>query len=304
MLDPCPAEPDCTFTGMRAGHLSPGSDGLVALPQFPFPVAASRRERGAAERIAQRARNAYEFLGDALGVTPQLTLRVLGRADWHEHADAPIYGVTHVTQGGHLVVGAEPADAWRSVSRHLSRHLTSRALARLIDVHGADAAVPGGPSLDRLAETLIAHELAHVMAEQAGVAFPRAWLREAFANYALVAVLGETDPAGLLLVGSLAEAAATLDDGMPTLAQFEARFGRMDVVQSVLAELAITRGAYAAYASAGTAPLARLFAVFRGGSPRRGVECALAGMLASRVHPAIAAIPALFSPSPRMGIAA
>jgi hypothetical protein len=304
MLDPCPAEPSCALTGMLAGTLSPGSDDLVALPQFPFPVAASWRARAAAERIAQRARNAHELLRDALGVTAQLSLRVLGREDWHEHADTPLYGVTHVAQSGHLIVGAEPADAWRLVSRHLSRHLSSRALAPLVDVHGPDASVPGGPSLGRLAETLIAHELAHVIAEQAGVAFPRAWLREAFANYALVAVLGETDPAGLRLVGSLAEAAATLDDGMPTLAQFEARFGRMDVVPSVLAELAITRGAYAAYASAGTAPLARLFAVFRGGSRWRGAECALAGMLASRVHPAIAAIPALFSPSPRMGIAA
>ena len=304
MLDPCPAEPDRAFTGMLAGHLTPGSDGLVALPQFPFPVAASWRERAAAERIAQRARNAYELLSNALGVTPQLSLRVLGREDWHDHADTPVYGVTHLAHSGHLVVGAEPADAWRLVSRHLSRHLSSHALARLVDVHGADATVSGGPSLGRLSETLIAHELAHIIAEQAGVAFPRAWLREAFANYALVAVLGETDPAGLRLVGALAEAAATLDDEMPTLAQFEARFGRMDVVMSVLAELAITRGAYAAYASAGIAPLARLFAVFRGGSPRRGVECALAGMLASRVHPAIAAIPALFTPSPRMGLAA
>ena len=276
---------------------------LVPLPWFPFPVLASDGERSAGERIAQRAEAACELLAKTLGMRPELSLIVLGREDWPHYAAVPDYGVTHVGQAGELVVGAEPADAWHAVSDFFAARLSPRACARLTDIHGIDPANGRGPALAALAETLIAHEIAHLVAAQAGVEFPRRWIEEAFANYTLVAVLGETDPAGLRLVGSLAEAAATLDDALPTLAAFEAEFGRMDVVASVLAELAITRGVYVAYAWAQTAPLARFMAAFRDVRVDRDADYELGRMLATRVHPAIAAIPARFAPV-RAGLAA
>jgi len=276
---------------------------LAPLSWFPFPVLASVDARAAAERIAQRAEAACELLAKALGVRPELSLVVLGRDDWARPAAVADYGVTHVGHAGELVVGAEPAEAWHKVSEFFAQRLAPPACARLTDIHGVDPVNGRGPALDTLAEALIAHEIAHVVAAQAGVEFPRRWIDEAFANYALVAVLGETDPAGLRLVGSLAEAAAKLDDALPTLAAFEAEFGRMDVVASVLAELAITRGVYVAYAWGQTAPLARLFATFRGARVERDADYELGRMLATRVHPAIAAIPARFAPAPA-GLAA
>jgi hypothetical protein len=276
---------------------------LVPLPWFPFPVLASDGERAAGERIARRAEAACALLADALGVRPELSLVVLGRDDWAHYAAVPEYGVTHVGHAGELVVGAEPADAWHAVSDFFATRLSPRALARLTAIHGVDAVNGRGPALAALAEALIAHEIAHLVAAQAGARFPRRWIEEAFANYALVAVLGETDPAGLRLVGSLAEAAATLDDALPTLAAFESEFGRMDVVRCVLAELAITRGVYVAYAWGQTTPLARFLAAFRGGRVDRDADYELGRMLASRVHPALAAIPARFLPAPA-GLAA
>ena len=94
----------------------------------------------------------------------------------------------------------------------------------------------------------------------------------------MVAVLGETDPAGLRRLGSLADAAATLSGHTPSLDAFEAGFGGMDVVPSVLAQLALTRGVYQAYAAVHTKGLRE--------------------MLALRMHAAIVAIPELFPAAP------
>lgn len=298
-----PKTPYRTFAGARPGLPAAASDRLVTLPGFPFPVAASRNERAAARRIARRARSARDLLHSVLGVAPHLALRVLDRADWHRYADVSTYSVTHVADSGELVVGADAADAWHGISDAFARRLPAADLSRLVAVHGVDAVNRRGPALGALAETLIVHEVAHVLAAQEALSFPTRWLEEAFANYALVAVLGESDPGGLRLVGSLAEAAATLRGSLPRLSEFEREFGQMDVVQSVLAELEITRGVYAAYASQRTAPLVRLFAAFRAGSRPRDADYELGRMLATRVHPAIAAIPARFG-SERIGLGA
>ena len=279
-------------------------DRLAALPWFPFPVVVSARGRAAGERIAQRALAAYEFVEDTLRVVPQFSLAILDREDWAAHADVPAYGVMHVRGDGDLVVGVEPADAWHSVSDFFARRLPAHALARVVGIHGVDAQNGRGPALDVVAETLIAHEIAHLAAAQAGVAFPCRWLEETFANYALVAVLGESDPQGLHCIGSLADAAILLDDAMPTLAQFEAGFGRMEVATSVLAELAITRGVYDAYATSDTGPFARLFSAFSDARARPDADYELGRMLASRVHPAIAAIPERFAPARGASLAA
>lgn len=276
---------------------------LVGLPVFPFPVAVSAAERSAGERIARRAAAAQRVLKRILGVETRLSLVVLSRGDWSSHAEVAAYGVTHRAHDGRLIVGAEPADAWHAVSDYFGSRLPARIRADLATVHGVDAFNGRGPDLRALAETLIAHEIAHLCAEQSGIAFPRRWLEEAFANYALVAVLDETDAAGLRRVKSLAEAGATLCDALPTLAEFEANFGSMDVIPSVFAELAITRSAYVAHAVYQAKPLARLFAAFRDSRFQRDADHELGRMLVTRVHPSIAAIPLRFA-SARVGKAA
>ena len=282
-----------SLRGVRRAPMRPGSR-LVTIPGFPFPVLASGRERPVARRIARRALAAADLLCDVVGIAPRLSLRILDREDWARHADVPSYGVTHVSCSGDLVVGAEPAAEWHAVSDYFARQSPADALAQLIAVHGVDAVNRRGPDLSALAESLIAHEVAHLLAAQESVGFPQRWLEEAFANYALVAVLGETDPAGLRLVGSLAEAATTFDARMPALADFEGNFGQMDVVTSVLAELAITRGVYGAYATQHTRPLATLFASFHSDRRARDADYELGRMLAA-LHPSIAAIPARFA---------
>ena len=276
--------------------------GLKPLHGFPFAVLASERAGAAATRIALRAQDASDLLRDVLGVAPQLSLRILDRRNWAAHAEVAAYGVTHIAANGDLVVGVTPADAWHGVSRYLARNLPARDLARLVDVHGADSGDRRGPALDALAESLIAHEVAHVLAKQQHIVFPSRWLEEAFANYVLVAVLGTNDPAGLRLLGSLAEAARALDPGMPTLADFERGSSRTDVASSVLAELAITRAVYAAYATRDTVPLADLFNALQA-SADPDADWELGRMHVAGLHPSIAAIPAAFAAA-RVGLAA
>ena len=272
---------------------------LESLPWFPFTVLASHGARPAAVRIARRTERAYWFLRQALDTTPRLRLLVLDRAAWPTTAEAPDYGVMHVNAEGDLVTGATPALAWAGISAWFAEHLDSRTLATLVRVHGRDLRTRG-PALAEVAEALIAHELAHLIAQQSGVRFPRRWLAEAFANYAMVAVLGETDPVGLRRLGALADAAETLAHHVPRQDEFESEAG-LDIMASVLAQLALTRGAYDAYAAAQAAPLLRLLRLFRepaarGAGATRLVPTApsdaeLERLLALHVHPAVAAIP-------------
>jgi hypothetical protein len=278
---------------------APEPHALEPLPWFPFDVVTAPGCRRAAARIARRAEHAYWLLRQTLGVAPRLRLVVLDREHWSSAADTPEYGVMHVNRAGALVAGAEPAMAWTAISRWLARHLDAPALGTLLRVHGVDPRT-GGPALGEVAERLVGHELAHLVCAQNGVTFPRAWICEAFANYAMVATLAETDPGGLRRLGSLAEAAATLHRHTPSLVEFEAAFGSMAVIPSVLAQLVLTRGAYATYAQAQVAPLARLFRLF--GVARKASQAGhppdadfeLGRLLAQHVHPAFSDIPGHF----------
>ena len=261
--------------------------GLVPLPWFPFTVAASAGAVDAAGRRAQRTEHAYWYLRKVLRFTPRFRLLVLSREDWPKFAEVAAYGIPHFTADAHLVVGSEPADAWAEVSRELARTLPAAALRSVCKVHGALAEHGDAPDLTGLAEALMAHELARVIADQARAAFPLPWLKDAFANYALVAVLGETDTAALHRLGTLAEATRTLASVTPHASKLAAR-PKPSPFQAVLAQLALTRAAYVAYADERGAALARWFSLARRpGSENRGD---IARVLSRDVHPAIGAL--------------
>ena len=301
-MDTRAAEPGATPFAWRGSGLAP-------LPWFPFTVAASRGHVAAAEATARRAERAYWHLRRLFGFTPRFRLLVLDAAVGQRFGDAPAYGTAHFTAGGHLIVGATPAAAWHEVSRGFATHLPAAVLRDLVRVHGRDPVHPAGPDLAGVADTLIAHEVAHVIAAQAGALFPRRWLAEAFANYALVAVLAQTDPAGLHRVGTLAEAARTLDDaavgaGALRSAPSARPIGSTDDDEaadpfaSVLVQLALTRGVYEAFADAHAAPLARWFEAARAGRPAPDADHELGRMLARDVHPALGRLAARFSAAP------
>ncbi len=261
--------------------------GLQPLPWFPFTVAASAGTEDAAARIARRTEQAYWYLRRVLRFTPRFRLLVLSREDWPRYAEVAAYGIAHYDDRGHLVVGSEPADAWLDVSRELARALPGPALRKVLAVHGAHPRDAGVPDLRPLAEALMAHELARLVADQARASFALPWLKDAFANYALVAVLGETDPTALHRLGTLAEAARAIPSVMPQVTA-AGRRPSLTPFPAVLMQLELTRAAYAAYADERSAPLARWFTLAR--KPVAGNRGAIARLLARDVHPVIAAL--------------
>lgn len=266
------------------------ASGLDPLPWFPFTVAVSRGHAAAGERLAQRTERAYWQLRKLGGGAPRFRLMVLSPADWAQYAAVDAYGVAHATTDGHLVVGTHVPEAWHDVARFLALHLPAATLRTLVKIHGPDRRHPAGPDLSFVADALIAHELAHVVAAQAGARFPRRWLAEAFANYALVAVLAESEPAALHRIGSLAEAALEVASLTPAVAEFEAADGTLDAAHSVLTQLALTRAAFAVYAEAGTAPLRHWLAAARTPvalDPDADHEL---GRFLTRIHPALSAL--------------
>jgi len=260
---------------------------LSPLPWFPFTVAASAGAMEAAGRIARRTEHAFWYLRKLLRFTPRFRLVVLSREDWPRFAEVAAYGIPHLTADAHLVVGSEPADAWHDVSRELARALPSSTLRGVCSVHGAHTVHRDAPDLRELAESLMAHELARVIADQARATFALPWLKDAFANYALVAVLGETDPAALHRLGTLAEAARELGSLVPHPSRLGAR-PRPSPFQAVLVQLALTRAAYVAYAEERGAALARWFNLAR--KPACDNRGDIAVVLSRNVHPAIGAL--------------
>ena len=261
--------------------------GLTPLPWFPFTVAASAGAVDAAGRLARRTEHAYWYLRRLLRFTPRFRLLVLSRDDWPKFAEVAAYGIPHFTADAHLVVGAEPADAWHDVSRELARTLSPAALRSVRQVHGAHPMHADAPDLGELVEALMAHELARVIADQARAAFSLPWLKDAFANYALVAVLGETDSNALHRLGTLAEATRELASITPHASRLVAR-PKPSPFQAVLVQLALTRAAYVAYAEQQGAALARWFHLAR--KPGSDSRIHIARMLSRDVHPAIAAL--------------
>jgi hypothetical protein len=265
--------------------------GLEPLPWFPFTVAASRGATDAAARIARRAEHAYWYLRKLLRVTPRFRLLVLDRDDWPKFAEVAAYGIAHFTESGHLVFGSEPARAWHDISRELAHRLPAASLRTLVKVHGADRVHPAAPDLTAVSEALVAHELARVIVDQAGARFELPWMKDAFANYALVAVLGETDPASLHRLGTLAEATRALAALTPEFTALGSPHAALTPFAAMLTQLALTRAAYVAYAEEQGAPLARWFARARA---RRmpDADHELGRMLARDVHPAFGALAA------------
>jgi len=285
--------PDAQLVRALATPFSWPSSGLEPLPWFPFTVAASRGRVSAAERVAQRTERAYWYLRKLFKFTPRFRLLVLDRDDWTQYADLATYGISHFTATGNLVVGAEPADAWHEIAREFAQRLPAASVRTLLAVHGADRVHANAPDLTRVAESLVAHDLARVVLEEAGAGFPAAWMKHAFANYALVAVLGETDPSGLHRLGTLAEAARALAASTPDVSSLGAAQCDLSPFEAALVQLALTRAAYAAYADRKDAPLARWFAHAR---KKNVVPIApdadheIGRMLAREVHPELGAL--------------
>lgn len=105
-----------------------------------------------------------------------------------------------------------------------------------------------------------------------------------------MAVLGETEPAALHRLGTLAQAAHELVAQTLPVTALAAPGSRLTPFDAVLVQLALTRAVYLAYAERGDAPLVQWFERARAAVDAPFVPDAdheLGRMLAHDIHPAL-----------------
>ena len=237
--------------------------GLEPMPWFPFTVAASRGHAATAARIAQRTERAYWYLRTPAWLHPALPA-----------AGARARRLAALCRGAELRLSAlhrrrQPRGRQRAgggLARRQPRagRIAGPGVARALrEVLGADPVHPAGPDLTASRRgARRARTRAPRRRPGRGALSPRRGWPQAFANYALVAVLGETEPAALRRLGALAEAAATLAAQTPQSTEYEAADGTLDAVRRPCSlQLALTRARVPRLrASAGRTPLVRWFA--------------------------------------------
>jgi hypothetical protein len=250
--------------------------GLASLPGFPFEVRTSASTREQAGRLADRCVRAYSYLGEMLAFRPRCALVVLNRADWSERASIPLYGMPYYS-AGNLFLAGEPSDL----------------VARLEEV-ASSAPPPAAQVLDRVygtgtgrlapfADLLVVHELAHAFHDGVPFLFPRSWLMELFANMALYAFVAANEPDQTVHLETLPRVA--LESGLlqpvaRDLRYFEACYPDIEPLTYVWYQFRLTMLAKGLIDAAGPDVLRRLWDAFALSDEQ------LAGLLASRVHPA------------------
>lgn len=164
-------------------------DGLLPLDGTEVPTWVSRGVEQRAQPIAARVARARVFLGERLGIVPDIQLLVLVEADWAGRAAHPIYGMPNSDRGT-LCVAGEPNSFWMAFVELLD----DTARSQLRDAYpGSNDRIDLAPFFDLLA----IHELAHSFLQAGSVRFPRLWLTEFFCNVSLDAYVVSVEPDAL-----------------------------------------------------------------------------------------------------------
>ena len=93
-------------------------ESLAELDGYPFEVVVTRGAEDRAAAIAARCERARGWLSGVLGVQPDLTLNVLGPADWERLAEVSVYGMPHFGAHGQVFVVATPPSLGQLASVH------------------------------------------------------------------------------------------------------------------------------------------------------------------------------------------
>jgi hypothetical protein len=178
---------------------------LAELDGYPFAVVVSRGAEDRAATIAARSERARAWLAGALGVQPDLTLNVLGPADWERLAAVPVYGMPHFGADGQVFVAATPPPLFEDLAAMVAADASAEHGAALRRVYGDPL------DLSPFMDLLPVHELAHLSHLVAGVEFADRWLEELFCNVALEGYVVEAEPESREVLETLPGAALDVD---------------------------------------------------------------------------------------------
>ena len=178
---------------------------LADLDGYSFEVVVTRGAEDRAAAIAARCERARAWLSDVLGVQAELTLNVLGPADWERLAEVPVYGMPHFGADGQVFVAATPPALFEDVGAMVASDASAEHGAALRGVYGDPL------DLSPYMDLLPVHELAHLSRLIAGVEFPDRWLEELFCNIALEGYVLEAEPEAREVLETLPVAALDVD---------------------------------------------------------------------------------------------
>ena len=272
--------------------------GLEPLPWFPFTVAASRGNVEAAERIARRAERAYWYLRKLLAIHAALSpararprrLAAICRSRDVRHLAFHRVGQsrrrapslpTHGTTSAASLRGACPQPPCRPWSRFMA----------------PIASMPTGPTSRRVAEALVAHDLARIVVEEARREISRAVAEARVRQLCAGRGAGRHGPGRVASPGNPGRSDARARAPRPTRRPSIPRKSALTPFEAALVQLALTRAAYVAYADQQGAPLARWFAYARGNRRRRA--CGMATAISAACSPVKCTRRSARSPSAR-----
>src|SRR6266545_593999 len=174
---------------------------LARLEGYPFEARYSVRAEAEAVRLAELAKDAYEYFRRLFPDTePKITARFLTPVHW------PV--------AGYGVPAYDPFDRSLRIATEDNRFFQSFGkMARLASPFGAYprlkrtyADAEGRLQLRRFFDLLVVHELEHAFEHQALATFPALWLSEVSANLALHAFVATVRPAELANLTTFPEA--------------------------------------------------------------------------------------------------
>ena len=164
---------------------------LRTLTTRSFPVLFSAGHEERAAEISLRIEQAMNYHQMLLGFRPEITLLVLGEADWAANTPyAVVYGMPHyIDAEKKLVLAAEDNPFWQGFFPPMDQ-LPPPLREQIQSAYGGpDGRASARPFFDLLA----IHELGHAFHFQAGLQMQRNWMGELFCNMFLHTYIAEKE---------------------------------------------------------------------------------------------------------------
>jgi hypothetical protein len=164
---------------------------LARLDGYPFDARYSEGARDQAARLAQLAKDAYDYFSVVFpDVRPQVLATFLKPADWKRNYGVPSY----YPPDKRLRVATDDSPLWQSFGRIMHVASPFDAYPRLKRTYGDER---GNLQLRRFFDLFAVHELAHAFELQSRAVLPMLWLKELFANLALYTFVATKRPSDL-----------------------------------------------------------------------------------------------------------
>ena len=231
---------------------------LQAVGGLTFKLEYSEGLEARAREIGDLVTAGLSTLSNVLGFSPSLRVLVLSRADWTHHTTNPVFGMPHCIDGQTLVTAADPPEFWEGARSWVFGPVDAAGMARLEALYGT---VDGELDVRPFSDLTVLHELGHIFHRQVPFDFPRAWVRELFANLAQYVAVAAGMPERLPQLLALPQAVHRAPERVAytSLDDLDLPLGKLGLGNFIWYQWHLLFAARAIYEREGPAALRRLF---------------------------------------------